>query len=256
MYQNVLIEGEVMQFVRCSLIATLLMTPACSSEANTATARKESPLLATDLVYEKLDGNKGVRLTLDPWLANHPMIAREIRDELLTSLSAKECKWATGCSVVINVEVQYSGDRLVSLMDFTRDDGDMIDPESFHPSMKAADRIYDTVTGKRLRFRDIFSSWPAAREILQRQFCDGLKQSEACPSIEEQAMGLYGWGDLIKNEGIAYVNVQRSGHVPGSHDIWPDKVLMDITPELIAWAKPEYRPFFDYQDYSKPMLKE
>src|SRR5690606_24801361 len=122
------------------------------------------------------------------------------RKAKLAALDAEDCQTDQTCSVGSNIEMHYGGARLVSLIDTTN---------SFyggaHPSMSAEDMTFDVQTGQRLRFGDIFNSWSAARELLQRQWCSAVSKHSSCPPIEKQALAFSGG-----SEGINGIFVQTS----------------------------------------------
>lgn len=252
------------------LSVIVLATTACNSnEATSATNQNDTsmvavkpsqaPLLATDLVYEKsgegpnLWNGPKIRLALDPWLAKYPGIAREIRGEILDELLEKDYCFeadATGCAFIINIQVQYRGERLVSMIELM-----IKDMGENNKTLQATDRTYDLKTGQKISFRDIFGSWPAARELLQRQLCEEMKQSAPCPPIDEQALVLHKESRIWGTDGVSNVYVQRSGQAPGTYNEFQVPLLLMVTPELIALAKPEYRSYFYYADYSKSSIE-
>lgn len=257
-----------MKIPKCLLIITALATTACNSEEvttgtvgdDTSTVAAKpivAPLLATDLIYEKsgegpdLWNGPKIRLALDPWLAKYPSIARDIRGEILDELLAEGYCFeadATACDFIINIQVQYRGVRLVSMIELT-----IKDMGENKKTLQATDRTYDLETGQKISFRDIFGSWPAARELLQRQLCEEMKQSAPCPSIDEQALVLHQESRIWGPDGASNVYVQRSGEAPGTYNEFQAPLLLTVTPELIALAKPEYRSYFYYADYSKKL---
>lgn len=223
-------------FMHALMCAAVLATAACGDAENTTTTTKtgDDKLAAIELVYEDVDESKNLSFQLDPWLANYPIVARKIREEKLAALAAEECDTTTTCLVGSEVSTHYRGERLISLIDTTT---------SFyggaHPSMKAADMTFDLQSGDKLRFGEVFSSWPAAREMLQIQWCDAVKEHSTCPPIEEQALALSGGAD-----GISGVFVKTSDYAFGNYAEGSDDAYLAITPELLALAKPEYQPYF------------
>lgn len=220
--------------VKAALLSGAMMLAACSADAGNAQSVSPQALLASDLVYKDVAGQKDLSFKLDPWLSEYPSIAREVRRTKLAALNAEDCTTNRTCSVSSNIEMHYGGARLVSLIDTT---------SSYyggaHPSMTAEDFIFDAQSGQRLRFANIFNSWSAARELLQRQWCGAVSKHSACPPIEKQALALSGG-----SEGINGIFVQTSDYAFGNYAEGSDKAFLSITPELIALAKPEYQPFF------------
>lgn len=221
-----------MKWITVAVLAAAGTLTACSAADGAAQSSGSEPLLASELIYEEVTDKKDLSFKIDPWLAKHPEIAREVNKQKRFALAQEECQPDQTCTVSSNVEMQHSGERLVSLIDTTT---------SFyggaHPSMKAADMTFDVKAGRMIRFGDIFNSWPAARELLQRQWCNAVSQHTSCPPIEEQALAL--------SEG--YIFVQTSDYAFGSYAEGSDKAYLPITPELIALAKPEYQSSFSLE---------
>lgn len=215
-------------------VAGVLSLGACSDASSSPTMSFGEPLLANQLIYEDVSADKDLSYTLDPWLAKYPTIAKEIRAQKLAALSSAECVANQTCSLAIHVDLKYRGERLVSMLETE---------SSFfggaHPTMKAADLTYDVMTGNRLRFGDVFTYWPAARELIQGSWCDAVKDRSNCPAVEDQALVLSGG-----SRGIDAIVIQTSDYAFGSYAEGPADAYIAITPELIALAKPEYQPYF------------
>lgn len=213
--------------MRVFFVASLaLALGACEASAD--------DLLASDLTFREQYSGHDFSIEIDPWLASYPFIARAIRKESLQSKTDAECYGSAPCFDAITWEMHYGGHRLVSLTN---------QRSSFHggahPSMTAADRIYDVETGEVVRFGDLFNSWPAARAILQRDWCRQMSDHSTCPDLNEQALALAGG-----TEGANSIYVQTSDYAFGSYAEGPDRAYLTVTPELIALAKPEYQSSF------------
>ena len=209
----------------------------CGCEAG---ARSDSDLLATDLTIKEKSGVYEFTAEIDPWLAQYPRVVQSLREEILNAKTGPDgCIDTLPCFDSMEWEMQYAGNRLVSVIGITN---------SFyggaHPVMKAQDRTYDIETGQVVRFGDLFNSWPAARAILQEQWCDAVRfgNHTTCPSLEDQALALSG-GDT----GASEIFVQTSDYAFGSYAEGSDKSYLSVTPELIALAKPEYQSSFSLE---------
>lgn len=215
------------------ILVTFIGLAGCGSERTSA---KELP--ASDLTYLVVEDNYEFSLEIDPWLANYPEIVRDIRSQSVGTESNDNCSPSLPCFSRTSWKLRYGGERLVSVISTTT---------SFyggaHPSMETADRTYDLKTGKSIRFGEIFSSWPAARKLLQRQWCESLRGRSTCPSIEKQALALDG-----DSKGASGVWVQTSDYAFGSYVEGTAQAYLGFTPELVALAKPEYQPLFNLDD--------
>jgi hypothetical protein len=205
------------------------LTSACGSEVPSV-----EPLLATELIYQDESPDRDASFKVDAAVAPHPDIARAIIVSKQQEIEALDCTVGSTCIYSSNIESRYSGEKLISLTDTTR---------SFfggaHPSMEAKDFMYDVQTHEQLKIWDLFGSWPAARVILQREWCDSVRGHSTCPPIEEQAVALSGGRD-----GINAIWVKTSDYAFGNYAEGPDEAFLGITPELITLVKPEYRPYF------------
>ncbi|MXO87106.1 hypothetical protein GRI38_13820 [Altererythrobacter aurantiacus] len=210
------------------LLCSALIVTSCADEADAQTDRID-PLLASELVY--LDEGEGLSIgyELDPWLSKFPQVARMIIDSKKESLSKEICTDGSTCWVFSEIKLHNQNNRLVSIVDVTN---------SFHGgahgSMKSSSTTFDTKTGERLRFEDIFEPWQAARALLQSQWCEAVSRHSLCPPIENQALALSG-SDIF---------VQTSDYAFGSYAEGSERAYLPITTELIALAKPEYQSSF------------
>ncbi len=225
-----------MRLEKAFLLVAVVLVTACGAEVGSAEDSTEEPLLATELLYRDDAPNRDVDFKLDSSLAPYPRIARLIRETKLEEMRGVECDDEADATCIYgsNLEVHYAGERLVSLIDTT---------SSFyggaHPSMTASDMTFDVQTGKRVMFGDLFNSWAAARELLQREWCEAVSDHSSCPPLEKQALALSGGAS-----GIDSIAVHTSDYAFGSYAEGSDKAFLSVTPELIALAKPEYQKYF------------
>ncbi len=200
-------------------------------------ALAEEPFLATDLTFMESDDYKELSFEIDPWLAWYPKIAPAIRRESLEFVTSQECPRSTPIRCIVNTEwtMHFGDDRVLSVT-YTRT---AFLAGMLHPVSYAFDRTYDLRTGQEIRFGDLFTSWPDAREILQAQWCEVMSKRSMCPPIENQALALFG-----DSFGARRIFVQTSDYAFGSYVEGSDSALLAVTAELEGLIKSEYRSSF------------
>ncbi len=102
------------------------------------------------------------------------------------------CDEGMDCWDDTTVEVMFKGGRLLSSL--VRQDQYL---GGAHGVVYVGDYQFDLLTKERLRFGDLFQSWPSVRPVLQRVFCQNLQRNREpdgleieCPNIEETALVL------------------------------------------------------------------
>lgn len=223
------------------LITGAALLGACEAQA-------QDPLLADELVYTENNAGWLRKIKIDSSLASFPPLVRQLRATQIAAFdpSLDACGMASGdgCLEITKFELEYEGTRLVSLLESTHRYGG-----GAHSLTRATDHLYDLKSAKRLRFDDIFTSWPQARAILQSAFCRDLSQyhpdAEECPAIEKQAITLGGYEYEIAK--AVFVTVTTQDYALGTYALGQATISIEVTNNLYDLIKPEYR-----EDFQKP----
>lgn len=171
---------------------------------------------ARELYIETKEPNWYHLRTADPAFIKFPWALRAIRKDSDTQNTisggpdAEHCK--EGCSEFEQLKIKFGGKRILSVERLVS--GDDGSPRGFS---NIEDFTYSVQSQERIRFGDIFTSWPEAQARLQRAFCESLDFKrqlprytlfDGCPPIDNMVFFLVaGSGDT---ERVSHILI-RSG---------------------------------------------
>jgi hypothetical protein len=225
----------------CAYIAFFAMAlSACSATpSNAATEKEESKqFLASNLYYERSSENYEFSLKIDPFLSEAPAFVRAIRAENMVDFDPKKCEGAYKCFITKNIEAGAHAKLIVSAIATTNEfyGGN-------HPGMVVKSYLFHKGKNEFLKFSELFSDWPEAQKVLQREWCNQVKDHAYCPVISDQALLLT---EGIK--GISGLTVKTSDGAFGSYAEGPATKYISFNEELLALLKSEYRPLFAVEE--------
>lgn len=224
------------------LVFAAIATSACSAKAS-------EELLAKELLWTS-EGPGWIRsIEFSPSMATQPHLVRRLKAERIKAMG-KPPEEGCGsmsdelikCEEFWTYKLQYEGDRLVSVLASNTDYSG-----GAHHLARNADYLFDEARGKPIRFGNIFTDWPHAKRLLQRSFCQSLRdlnRDYICPSIEDQAITLVSSGD---DKASGFV-VTTQDYAIGSYADGQETVRIELTPNVAALLRPEYRDEFVIQD--------
>lgn len=196
--------------------------------------REASPLLASDLYYDRAYQNYVFSLKIDPSLAEAPELARAIRAEHMEAFDPKKCEGAFKCFIHKKAEAGAHRGLLVSAI---------VQTDEFyggaHPGMEVRSYLYHKTEKRFLAVSELFSNWPAAQAILQREWCSQLTNHSYCPVVSDQALLFTEGGG-----GISGITVKTSDGAFGSYAEGPGTGYLHFDENLLLLLKPMYRPLF------------
>lgn len=212
-------------------------------------AQQARPLLAEELVFEQRAPRRRSLWTADPLLARYPEIVRALRREALPEvrLSADDCVDTMPCYRSIRHELSFAGERLVSI--FAETSAYL---GGAHGGSSAADFIWDRAQRRRIRFGDLFTSWPAARPLLQTRVCEALRsmregELRECPNVDELAFGLSDRSEIPVGGPATAIEVRTSDYQLGSYADGRETAWVEMDAALLALVRPEYRGEFSLE---------
>lgn len=234
--------------IMAGMVAGMLCGTASATGAPAQEATGE--VLARELFFEERGPNHRSLWTADPLLARHPAILRDLRREGVSEAGlADSCSPPLPCYRTARQELAYDGTTLLSIFSsvdqFTG---------GAHGAFGVEDRLYDLRTGRRIRFGDIFTSWPAARPLLQAKVCAALRETRSehglaeCPDVTEIAFGLSESGEIPVGGLATGFEVRTSDYQLGSYADGRETVWITLDPALLALIKPAYRADFRVPD--------
>ncbi len=203
-------------------------------------------LLARDLVFEERALRRRAVWTPDPLLARFPEIARALRSEAIAEvrLGPDDCVEPMPCYRSLRHQLGFAGERLVTVF---------AERQAYlggaHGGGGASDFVWGRARGRRVRFGDIFTSWAAARPLLQQRLCEQLRSQRSemeieCPPVDELAFGLSDEPDAPIGGPASHIEVRTSDYQLGSYAAGREMVLIPIDAPLLALVRPEYRVDF------------
>lgn len=254
---------------RAALIFGCLLASACASKpqgetAVSADAECDQPgrvtkvskfgTRATDLYFKEQSGRQLTEWKADAALSQFPALLRALRQDGATPLSrlSDQCSEEFECWERRSDLLEFAGARLVSVR---------VDADAYyggaHPSGGHSDYLWDRQRQARIRFGDIFTSWPRARAILQPALCADLARQMGanenfdasqmeCPKVEEVALTLSGGGGV--DDRVWAVNASTSDYHLGSYAAGRAQVTIPLSPELRALVRPEFAADFQGAD--------
>jgi hypothetical protein len=207
-------------------------------------------VLARDLYFEEHVANRRSLWSASPLLSRYPLFLRALRDEAVPEvrLTAEDCVETLPCYTAIHHELGFAGQRLVTVI---------AEQSGFHGGAhggeSAADRIWDVRLGRIIPFRDIFTSWDAARPVLQARLCEELRRRRRerefeCPAIDEVAIGLSDRSGIPTGGRADAIEVRTSDYQLGSYADGRETGWIEMDSALLALVKPDYRGEFQTYD--------
>jgi hypothetical protein len=201
---------------------------------------------AQDLYFEEHVARRRSLWSASPLLARYPDFLSVLRDQAMPEvrLTAEDCVETMPCYTAIQHQLSFAGERLVTV--FAEQSGFH---GGAHGGESATDRIWDVRLGRIIPFRDIFTSWDAARPVLQARLCEELRRRRRerefeCPAIDEVALGLSDRSGIPTGGRADALEIRTSDYQLGSYADGRETGWIEMDAALLALVKPDYRGDF------------